>query len=439
MSQDAFILANGEIIDPEAGKTSKGSILIENGTISEIDYSNELKREGVEVIDCKGHWIAPGLVDIHVHLREPGYEWKETVRSGVEAAALGGYSAVCCMPNTLPAIDHAEVAAFIIEQSNAVNLSEVLRIGAVTVERAGKELAPLYELRKAGCVAFSDDGDPVYDSGIMRRALEIAKDLDVPICCHEEDFALSCRGAMDECGRSYALGVRGWPAVAEEVMIARDIELARITGGSVHLCHVTTARGALLVSRAKEDGIPVTAEVTPHHLIFDHSMVDGVDTNFKMSPPLRSKSDVLALREALASGVIDCVASDHAPHEPDSKEVEFEAAPMGILGLQTNLPLMLRFVRDGLLTKERAFDSLSTAGSRIFRLPERGLQPGARADFVVIDPEQEWEFSPEINRSKSENSPFFGEQFKGAVTMTVIAGKRATYESIVDQELKEAV
>ena len=438
MSEESYILADGEIIDPDSGKTQRGSILVENGTIAEVDFSKQLKMDGVETVDCANLWIAPGLVDIHVHLREPGYEWKETVRSGVEAAISGGYSTVCCMPNTLPAIDHAEVASFIREQSKNCQLSEVFPIGAVTLKRAGKELAPLYELKDAGCVAFSDDGDPVYDSGIMRRALEIAKDLNVPICCHEEDFDLSCRGAMDECGHSYALGVRGWPAVAEEVMVSRDIELARMTGGPVHFCHVTTARGALLISRAKDDGVPVTAEVTPHHLFLDHTMVDGVDTNYKMSPPLRSPDDVIALREALASGVIDCVASDHAPHEPDSKEVEFESAPMGIIGLQTNLPLVLRLVMEGVLSKERAFDTLSTAPSRVFRLPDRGIAKGARADIVVIDPLKEWEYSPELNPSKSQNTPFFGERFTGAVTMTIVSGKRSKVHCELEQ-LKEAV
>ncbi|MCB0331211.1 MAG: dihydroorotase, partial [Bdellovibrionales bacterium] len=418
-----YILANGTIINPSGGKSAVGSVLIEGKKILGIELGS-IEPSEAEVIDCTGKWIVPGLIDLHVHLREPGFEWKETVETGSRAAVAGGYTTVCCMPNTEPAIDHAEVAQIIASRARDAGLAKVVPIGAVSKGRIGKELAPLYELRDAGCLAFSDDGDPVWDAGMMRRALEIARDLGAPICCHEEDKSLSCCGSMDECGHSFKLGIPGWPAVAEEVMIARDIELARTTGGSVHLCHVSTARGALLVERAKQDGISVTAEVTPHHLMLTHLEVDGVNTAFKMSPPLRSPEDVEGLRAALASGVIDCIASDHAPHESDSKDVEFEAASMGILGLQTNLPIALKLVRDGVISKERAVEALSVRPAEIFSLEAGVLKKGAAADLVVVDPEQKWIFSKSNNKSKSMNSPFLGREFAGGPVETFVDGKR---------------
>ncbi|MCI5065147.1 dihydroorotase [bacterium] len=420
-----YLLSAGEIVGGGSASSQEGSILISDGKIEAVEYGSTPEvSDDYEEIDCRGKWLIPGLIDVHVHLREPGYEWKETVKSGAEAAVAGGYTAVCCMPNTEPTLDHAEVVRFVREQGQQAGLAKVLPIGAVTQSRKGEVLAPLYELREAGCVAFSDDGDPVWDAGVMRRSLEVAKDLGVPICCHEEDKSLSCNGAMDECAHSYALGIRGWPAVAEEVMIARDIELARTTGGAVHLCHVSTARGALLVERAKNDGIAVTAEVTPHHLMLSHRDVDGVDTAYKMSPPLRSEEDVEGLRVAVANGVIDCIASDHAPHEPDSKEVEFEAATMGILGLQTNLPIVLQLVADGVLSKERAIAALSSRPAKIFGLDGGVLQRGKIADLVVVDPGSRWSFDVSSNRSLSRNSPFLGTEFPGTALYTFVDGRK---------------
>ncbi len=333
------------------------------------------------------------------------------------------------MPNTSPTIDNAEVSRFVLSRAELASLANVHPIGAVTVGRKGHELAPLYELAEAGCVAFSDDGDPVWDAGIMRRALEISRDLKTPITCHEEDTSITGGGSgigggvMDECGRAFRLGLPGMPAVAEEVHIARDIELARETGGHVHICHLSTARGALLVKRGKEDGINVTAEVTPHHLFFSNEDVDGVDTNFKMSPPLRSAEDVQALRQALSDGVIDCIASDHAPHERDSKECEFQNAAMGIIGFQTTLPLTLSLVRDGVLSKERAIEALSTSPAHVFNLEAGAIKAGQQADIAIIDPEKSWKYTRDNNFSKSSNTPFFGTEFQGVTTTTLVNGK----------------
>lgn len=424
MNHSGYVLKNGEIINPESGASFIGTVIIDGEKITGIEKGCVEDVGDRSVIDCTDKWIVPGLIDLHVHLREPGFEWKETIESGARCAVAGGYTSLCCMPNTNPAIDHAEVATFIREKARDAAFAKVFPIGAVSKERKGNELAPLYELREAGCIAFSDDGDPIWDAGVMRRSLEIAKDIGAPICCHEEDKSLSCCGSMDECGHSYRLGITGFPGVAEDVMIARDIELARVTGGHVHICHVSTARGALLIQRAKEDGIHVTAEVTPHHLVFTHADVDGVDTAYKMSPPLRAHEDVLALREALASGVIDCIASDHAPHEADSKDCEFEEAAMGILGLQTNLPIALRLVKEGILSKERAIAALSSSAARIISLQAGELKRGAAADIAIVDPTVRWNFSSAVNLSKSTNSPFLGQDFIGRAIETFVDGKR---------------
>jgi len=424
MTHPGYVLRNGDIVNPESTDSFVGTVIVDGDKITGIEKGDVEDVGDRETIDCTGKWIIPGLVDLHVHLREPGFEWKETIESGAKCAVAGGYTSLCSMPNTNPAIDHAEVASFIREKAKEAGFAKVFPIGAVSKERKGNDLAPLYELREAGCIAFSDDGDPVWDAGVMRRSLEIAKDIGAPICCHEEDKSLSCCGSMDECGHSYRLGITGFPGVAEEVMIARDIELARVTGGHVHICHVSTARGALLIQRAKEDGIHVTAEVTPHHLMLSHLDVDGIDTSYKMSPPLRAPADVLALREALASGVIDCIASDHAPHEPDSKDCEFEEAAMGILGLQTNLPIALKLIHDSVLTRERAIQALSFSAAKIVSLEAGMLRPGRPADIAIIDPNQKWTFSNSLNLSKSQNTPFLGEEFIGRAIETFVDGKR---------------
>lgn len=419
-----IVFEGGYLIDPANGREGNFDIFVEQGRIAAIEKQGGFKSlQDVMRIDAAQRWIVPALIDLHVHLREPGYEWKETILTGSRAAALGGYGTVCCMPNTNPVNDVAQVTKFIREKAEAAGLVRVLPIGAVTVGLQGKQLSPLSELRHAGCVAFSDDGEPVFDAGVMRRALEWCAMLDVPICCHEEDKNLSCGGCMNESARSIRMGLKGWPTVAEEVMIARDIELARYTKGRVHICHVSTARGAELIRRAKNDGIRVTGEVTPHHLHLTEDAIDGYDTNAKMSPPLRQQEDCEGLLAALADGTLDAIASDHAPHDRDSKLKEFDQATFGILGLQTNLALTLEFVRTKKLSALRAFAALSSGPAKIMGFEQGSFAVGKPADIALIDAERRFTFESASVASLSKNSPFFGRALQGVTTDLMVAGK----------------
>lgn len=419
-----ILIKNGYLIDPESSREGEYDLLVEESCIKEIQkrggFSNVQVKQTIDAKDC---WVVPGLIDLHVHLREPGFEWKETVRSGCEAAVLGGYTAVCCMPNTSPTNDCAEVTKYILEKTKQAGLARVFPIGAVSQGLKGKQMGPFSEMKEAGCVAFSDDGEPVYDAALMRRALEWCLMLGVPIACHEEDKSLSACGCMNESALSTRLGLKGWPKVAEEVMIARDIELARVTGGKIHICHVSTARGVELIRRAKKDGILVSAEVTPHHLLLTEERIGEYDTSAKMSPPLRNSEDNEALIAGLQDGTIDCVASDHAPHETDSKNVEFSKATFGILGLQTTLPLMLEFVRTKKITAKRLVQVLSSEPSRIFNLGVGKLDKGSLADVTIINPEYSWRFRKDVVRSLSFNSPFMGRDMHGIAETVLVSGK----------------
>jgi len=417
-------IANGYLIDPKNNLEGEYDLILDGDSVYAVVKRGENISKNEKVIDAKGKWVVPGLIDMHVHLREPGYEWKETIETGVKAAIAGGYTSVCTMPNTSPTNDSAEVTQFILSKARDAGLSRVFPIGAISVGLKGKEMAPLMELQKAGCVAFSDDGEPVWDSALMRRALEWALPLNKVLCLHEEDLQLSQRAPMNESPRSFAMGVLGQPTVAEEVMIARDIELARYTGGRIHICHVSTARGALLVERAKKDGINISAEVTPHHLLLTEELCEGYNTNAKMAPPLRTKEDTLILQDALARGIIDVVASDHAPHEADRKECEFSEAAFGILGLQTTLPLLLDLVRDGVITKMRAIEAMSTRPAQILSLKNLGgLGKGDLADIVLIDPQFEWKLETGCIHSKSFNSPFIGRTLRGRASEVFVGGE----------------
>ena len=425
------LIKGGLVIDPSSDREGQFDILIDGDKIKEIDRPGTFDKAQAEVIDAKDRWVVPGLVDLHVHLREPGFEWKETVKTGCEAALLGGYTTVCCMPNTNPVNDTAEVTRYIIEKAREAG-ARVLPIGAVSLGSKGVQLAHLEEQMKAGCVAFSDDGEPVYNAGVMRKALEWCERFGVAISCHEEDKSLSCGGCMNESGLSARMGLVGMPTVAEDVMVARDIELARYTGGKVHICHVSSARSVELIRRAKKDGIQITAEVTAHHLTLTEDLVEGYDTNAKMSPPLRGEADRLGLIEGLKDGTLDALASDHAPHEYDSKNVEFAKASMGILGLQTSLSLMLDFVSRGVITRRRAIDALAAAPARCFGLEYGTLRKGALADLTIIDPTYRWQFRKEIVKSKSFNSPFLGRELCG-IADTVLVGGRVV---VSNQQLK---
>ena len=424
-----FLIEGGILVDPANGIEAEHDLIIKDGKISEVVKPGALAAlSDAKRINARGKWVTPGLIDLHVHLREPGQEWKETIASGSTAAVLGGYTTVCCMPNTTPVNDHAEITNFIRAKAADRGRARVLPIGSVSRDLKGKELAPLSELHAAGCVAFSDDGEPVYDAGLMRRALEWCRMLGVPISCHEEDKCLSCSGSMNESPRSARMGLIGSPKVAEEVMIARDIELARTTCARVHFCHVSTARGAELIRRAKRDGIPVSAEVTPHHLVLTEDMVEGYNTNAKMNPPLRDAEDCEALIAALADGTIDAVASDHAPHERDRKECPFGEAAFGILGLQTSLPLVLGFVRSGKLSRQRAIAALTSSPAKAFNLPYGKLAPGSAADVCILDPLKHWHFERELCKSLSFNSPFIGRELIGCAETVFVAGKLVVCE-----------
>lgn len=417
------VIEGGQVVDPEKSSSEELCVLIEKGLIVAVDVPSAMPSgDEVRTIDARGKYILPGLIDIHVHLREPGQEWKETVASGALAAVSGGFTTICCMPNTDPVNDSAQVTEFILERALVAELARVHPIGAISKGLEGKALAPMMELQEAGCVAFSDDGRPVWDSALMRKALEYGRGFGATLMLHEEDLRLSDGFAMNESALSLELGLKGMPEAAENVMIARDIELARLTGAPIHFCHVSTARGALLIKRAKEDGIPVTAEVAPHHLILTEESVRNYDTAAKMSMPLRTEADCEGLLEALATGVIDCVASDHAPHENDSKRCEFDKASFGMIGLQTTLPLMLHLVRDGKLSLSRAIAALTTDAAKCLGLEAGSLRVGQPADLVIVDPQAEFILDEKTNRSMSANTPFWGRPLCGAVDKTLVGG-----------------
>jgi len=425
-----ILIKGGLLIDPANNRMGAFDVLCEGTLIKEVAERGRISvPKEAQVVDVAGGWVVPGLVDMHVHLREPGFEWKETIKSGAQAAALGGFAAVCCMANTQPVNDCAEITRFILAKGAEAGGAAVYPLGAVTRGLKGKELAPFLELRQAGCVAFSDDGRGITDALIMRRALEWCRMLDVPLCCHEEDESLTQGGSMNESELSLKLGLRGLPAMAEEAMIARDIELARATCGRVHFCHVSTARSVELIRRAKQDGLKVTAEVTPHHLLLTEDRVADYDTYAKMNPPLRKEKDCAALIAGLRDGTIDAIASDHAPHENDVKEIEFEKAAFGLIGLETSLPLMLNLVREEKLSSMRLIEAMSLGPARIMGLSGYGkLSKGEAANITVIHPQAEWIFDRLSNRSLSFNSPWLGEKMTGRALLVMVRGRIVVQE-----------
>ena len=425
MAETSILLQGGQVIDPDSGISEIRDVLIEGDRIAACAKPGELSASSAtEVHDVSRKYVVPGLIDIHVHFREPGQEWKETIATGSQAAVAGGFTAVSCMPNTLPVNDCGSVSEHIREKAAAANLCRVYPIGAISMGLKGKSLAPMMELIESGCVAFSDDGWPVSNAQIMRRALEYSSMFNKVLTVHEEDLNLSNGFSMNESALSIALGLQGMPDAAENVMIARDIELARLTGGYVHFCHVSTARGVELISRAKNDGINVTAETAPHYLVQTEAAVNDYDTNCKMSMPLRGEADVAALRKGVADGVIDCIASDHAPHEMDSKCVEFDKASFGTLGLQTTVPLVMQCVREKAFSLERAIEALSSSPRKCFKMEPLSLAQGQIADVVVIDPEKTETASKEFFVSKSKNSMFLGWELKGLAERTIVGGRQ---------------
>lgn len=394
--------------------TTNLDIRITGGIIREISPQLDA-REGETLYDAGGAFVSAGWMDMHVHLREPGYEHKETVRTGCEAAAAGGFTAVACMPNTDPAIHTRDVVEFIKEKSRDLPV-DVYPIGAVSRDRAGKAITEMADMKDGGAVAFSDDGDPVWDSRLMRTALEYAAMLDVPVINHEEDLALSRPGHMHEGRVSTRLGLRGSPSIAEEVMIARDILLAELTGGSLHVAHISTRRGVAMVREAKQRGLPVTTEVCPHHFDLTDEEIErsAFDTNYKMHPPLRTADDVEAMIEGLADGTIDAIATDHAPHSVDEKQVEFIYAPNGIIGLETAWPVICRrLLEPGRLTLPQVIGKLTTRPREILRLPVPLIEPGEPANLTLFHTDREWVCSRENLRSRSSNTPYLNQVMKG--------------------------
>jgi dihydroorotase len=418
-----ILIRGGRVIDPARGTDGLADVLLEDGRVSAVGRG-VVADESATIIEAAGKVVAPGLIDLHVHLREPGQEDLETVSTGAMAAAAGGFTAVCAMPNTDPVTDNQAAVGFIVSQAQRAGKARVYPIGAVTLGQRGEQLAEFGELVGAGAVAVSDDGKPVATSHMMRTALEYARTFGIPVADHCEDMSLAAGGAMHEGLISTRLGLKGIPAAAEEIMVARDIILAELTGGHVHLCHMSTRGSVELIRRGKERGIRVTAEATPHHFSLTHARCEHYDTNAKMNPPLREAADVEAIRLGLKDGTIDVVASDHAPHHYDAKEREFDLAPNGIIGLETALGVAIRdLVEPGLLSLPELIDRMSTRAARIFNLPGGTLAVGAPADVVVFDPTERWVVRPDAFYSKSRNTPYGGETLVGRAHQTIVRGR----------------
>lgn len=425
-----MLLKGGRVIDPSQNLDGPMDLFIAEGKIAAVTERIDGIPEDTRILPLEGKIVLPGLVDMHTHLREPGYEYKETIRSGSEAAAAGGFTSIACMPNTAPVNDTRAVTEYILKRAEGSKLVRVYPVAAISRKSEGKVLAEFGDLKEAGAVAFSDDGKPVMSSILMRRALEYASSLDRLIIAHCEDLSLSAGGLMNEGRVATELGLPGIPTLAEEVMIARDLLLAEYTGAALHIAHVSSAGAVRMIRDAKARGVRVTAETAPHYFTLTDEALREYDPAAKVNPPLRSSEDLRAIREGLRDGTLDAIATDHAPHALTDKEVEFEYAASGISGLETALALSLRLVEDGLLTLPELIGKLSFNPARILHLPGGTLQPGAEADLTVVDPEKAWVVDPSTWRSQGKNSPFVGWTLKGKVLKTLVAG-RLVYQ---DQE-----
>ncbi len=418
-----LLLKDGLVVDPAQDLEAVCDLLIAGGRISRLAPAGTIPAEGHQVQDCRGLVICPGFIDMHVHLREPGQEYKETIATGGRAAAAGGFTAVACMPNTQPVNDTAAVTRFILEQADRAKQVRVYPVAAVSQGSQGKILAEYGELKAAGAVALSDDGRPVANAQLMRRALEYAHTFGLLVISHAEDLDLAGNGVMHEGLVSVQMGLRGIPAAAETVAVFRDCELARLTGARLHIAHVSTAGAVEVIRWAKVRGAPVTAETAPHYFSLTDEAVRGFNTNAKMNPPLRPAADVAAIKQGLGDGTLDCIATDHAPHSVLEKEVEFDQAANGIIGLETAVGLSLKLVQEGVLTLRQMVASLSTHPARILGVGGGTLQEGQPADITVLDPNRPWTVDVEQFQSKSRNSPFHGWQLPGRAVMTLVAGE----------------
>lgn len=422
-----LVIKNGLVIDPSQSLEKRIDILIRDGRIASIE--DNLNVDDANVMDASGLIVAPGFIDLHVHLREPGQEYKETIESGARAAVAGGFTSICCMPNTKPVNDNSSVTSFIIEQSRKASLANVFPIGAITQGSKGEQLAEIGEMKRAGIVAISDDGKPVCDNGLMRRAMEYARQFDLAVVDHCEDCSIACGWAMHEGEYSALLGLKGLPGAAEDLQVSRDIQLAEITGARIHIAHISTAKSVEFVRQAKKRGLQVTCEVTPHHFTLTDEEVykRKYDTNTKMAPPLRSQNDLEAILEGLRDGTIDAIATDHAPHHYNEKMMEFDHAPNGIVGLETAVSLTLdRLVHKNIISLSRMVELLSCNPSNIFNLNRGTLKVGAVADVTIFDPVKKINIDSSKFHSKSRNTPFDGWELTGAVYGVIVGGRTLT-------------
>lgn len=419
---NSLLIQGGHVIDPATKFDGKADVLIVDGRIAA--FGAGLEAPGVTTYDATGCVVAPGFVDIHVHLREPGIEHAETIESGGKAAAAGGFTTICCMPNTDPANDNATVTSYIVQRAKEFSPVHVYPIGSITKGRKGEELAAIQSMKEAGIVAISDDGNPVMNARVVRRAMELAKSLDLTLIEHCEDLNLSAGGDMHEGVNSVRLGLRGIPAASEDVMVSRDLLLAELTGVRYHVAHLSTWRSLRMVEFAKSRGLRVTCEVTPHHFAITDDEVSTYDSNYKMKPPLREQKDIDAMIDGIVSGAIDAIATDHAPHAGSEKMQEFERCPFGITGLETALGLSLDvLVHTGRISLLRLVELFTTGPSRVLDLPSGTLAPGALGDVTIFDTTTEWTYDVRKSFSKSSNSPFHGRVFHGGPIATVVAGK----------------
>jgi dihydroorotase len=420
----ALLIRGGTVIDPASRLHGRRDILVRDGRIAEVSAAIGAETlTGATVIPAERCLVLPGLIDMHVHLREPGYEYRETIETGARAAVAGGFTAVACMANTNPVNDNGAVTEYIRERAQAAGAARVYPIGAVSKELKGEQLAEIGEMQRAGIVAVSDDGMPIMHGGLMRRALEYTAMFGLPVIVHEEDRLIAAEGVMNEGAMSLRLGLKGMPAAAEEAMVARDLTLLERTGGRLHVAHVSTAGAVELVRAAKRRGLLVTAEAAPHHFTLTEAAVEGYNTHAKMNPPLRTQRDVQAVRLGLGDGTIDAIASDHAPHHRDEKEVEFDRALHGVVGLETTLPLALRLVDEAKIPLDTIVAAMTINPARILGLPLGTLAVGGKADITVVDPKRQWTVRATGFRSKGRSTPFEGMAMQGQAVVTIVGGR----------------